>query len=130
LIIMGDNVKITNGVRFVTHDGGVHVIRNKYNMHNIDKFGTIVIGNNVFIGINSIIMPNVVIGDNVVIGAGSIVTRDIPNNTIVCGFPAKEVKNIEEYYVSIKDDLDNTKMMYNAEKKRYLTDKYFNKKIL
>jgi acetyltransferase-like isoleucine patch superfamily enzyme len=56
--------------------------------------GVIQIGKNVWIGSNVVILPDVLIGDNVVIGAGSIVTKDIPNNVIACGIPAKIIRKI------------------------------------
>lgn len=49
----------------------------------------IIIGRNVWIGSHSVIMPGITVGDNVIIGAGSVVTKDIPNNYIVAGVPAK-----------------------------------------
>ena len=52
------------------------------------------IGNNVFIGANSIILKGVVIGDRAVIGAGSVVTKNIPSDQIWAGNPAKFIKNI------------------------------------
>ena len=54
----------------------------------------VTIGNNVWIGGNSVIFPGVVIGDNVTIGAGSVVTKSIPNNVLAVGNPCKVVKNI------------------------------------
>ena len=54
------------------------------------------IGNNVWIGGNSIINPGVTIGNNVVIQAGSVVSEDIPDNVVVCGNPAKIIKRIEQ----------------------------------
>lgn len=120
LISIGDNVRITNGVTFVTHDGGVHVIRNLYNLPNIDKFGEIKIGNNVFIGTKTIIMPNVTIGNNVIIGAGSIVTRDIQDNSVACGIPAKVISNIETYFNKNKDSCLETKQLNYKEKKNLL----------
>jgi len=54
------------------------------------------IGNNVFIGVKSVIMPGVTIGDNTIIGAMSLVTGDIPANSVAFGIPAKVVKGIEE----------------------------------
>lgn len=60
LIALGKHVTITNRVTFITHDGGVWVARDKYPKFNI--FGRIVIGDNVFIGINSILFPGVTIG--------------------------------------------------------------------
>lgn len=52
----------------------------------------VIIGNNVWIGGGVIIMPGVTIGDNVVIGAGSVVTKDIPSNTVAYGTPCKVVR--------------------------------------
>ncbi len=52
----------------------------------------IIIGNNVWIGMNSIIMRGVTIGDNTIIGAGSLVTKDIPANVIAVGNPCREIK--------------------------------------
>lgn len=54
----------------------------------------VVIGNHVWIGMNSVIMKGVTIGDNVIIGANSVVTRDIPSNTIAAGIPCKVIKEI------------------------------------
>ncbi len=54
------------------------------------------IGNNVWIGAGSVILPGVTIGDNTVIGAGSIVTRDIPANAVAYGNPCKVVREIGE----------------------------------
>ena len=57
--------------------------------------GGIFIGNNVWIGANCCILPNVHIGDNCVIGAGSVVTKDIPSNSVAAGNPAKVIKKID-----------------------------------
>lgn len=53
------------------------------------------IGERVWIGANATVLPGVTIGDNAVIGAGSIVTRDVPENTVVTGNPARIKKRIE-----------------------------------
>jgi acetyltransferase-like isoleucine patch superfamily enzyme len=95
LIEIGDNVTITNGVGFITHDGGVGMFRKEY--PGINVFGRIVVKNNVFIGVQTIILPGVTIGNNVVIGAGSIITKDIPDNVVVAGAPAKIIRTIDEY---------------------------------
>ena len=52
------------------------------------------VGNNVWIGGNVVVLPGVTIGDNVVIGAGSIVTKDIPSNSVAVGNPCKVIKEI------------------------------------
>ena len=56
------------------------------------EYGKIKIGNNVFLGANTIITKSVTIGDNVIVGAGSIVTKDIPSNEIWAGVPARFIK--------------------------------------
>lgn len=90
LITIGNNVTITNS-KVYAHDASTHIFMGK------SKVGKIKIGNNVFIGANSVIMPNVTIGDSVIIGAGSIITSDIPANSIVAGNPAHLIGNTEQF---------------------------------
>lgn len=82
LVTLGNHVRITEGCKFITHDGGVWVLRYLRNDHDIDLFGRITVGNNVHIGMNAIIMPGVTIGDNCIVGCGAIVTKDIPSGEI------------------------------------------------
>jgi acetyltransferase-like isoleucine patch superfamily enzyme len=56
--------------------------------------GEIVIGNNVWIGDKVTILSGVIIGDNVIIGANSVVTHDVPSNTVAIGMPAKILKSL------------------------------------
>ena len=125
LIEIGDNVTITRGVAFVNHDGGVALFRKEYPGFNV--YGKIKIGNNVFIGINSIILAGVNVGDNVVIGAGSIVNKDIPDNVVVAGIPAKIIKTIADYkndslkkacFITTKDKELKKKQILNWLEKR------------
>ena len=95
LIEIGNDVTITRNVVFHTHDGGVGLFRNEFPGINI--FGKIIVGNNVFIGSDSIIMPGIKIGNNVVIGAGSVVTKDIPDDVVVSGVPAKILHTLVDY---------------------------------
>ena len=90
LITIGNNVTITNS-KVYAHDASTHIFMGK------SKVGKIKIGNNVFIGANSVIMPNVTIGDSVIIGAGSIISRDIPANSIVAGNPARLIGNTDQF---------------------------------
>lgn len=53
----------------------------------------VIVGNNVWIGGGAILMPGVTIGDNVVIGAGSVVTRDIPSDSVACGAPCRVIRD-------------------------------------
>lgn len=124
LIEIGDKVRITAGCQFITHDGGMHVLRNACNMPKADMFGKIKVGNNVFIGICSIIMPGVTIGDNVVIGAGSIVTKDISSNMVACGVPARPIRTLEEYCEKSKRLIVPTKGMSAETKREYLLNMF------
>ncbi|WP_213522273.1 DapH/DapD/GlmU-related protein [Nonlabens sp.] len=100
-ITLGNNVHITREVLFITHDGGTLLFRDKVPDLEITK--PITIGNNVYIGARSIIMPGVVIGNNCIIGAGSVVTKNIPDNSVYAGVPAKKIKASEEYFESLKE---------------------------
>lgn len=95
LIRIGSDVTIAHNVVFHTHDGGVRTFRKT--VPGINVFGRITVGDNVFIGSDSIILPNVKIGNNVVIGSGSVVSRDIPDNVVAVGCPAKPIKTLEQY---------------------------------
>ena len=120
LISIGDNVRITSGVKFCTHDGGMWVIRNLGINPQADIFGKIVIGNNVHIGWNAIIMPNVHIGNNVVIGVGSIVTHDVPDNSVVAGIPGRVIRDIDSYYKKNVNRILNTKNISKQEKEKII----------
>ncbi|MBZ2167132.1 hypothetical protein K8N75_13895 [Methanobacterium sp. VT] len=67
----------------------------------LDKVGKIDIKDNVFIGNSAIILPNITIGPNAIIGAGSIVTKNVPSNTVVAGNPAKVICSLDEYIKKI-----------------------------
>lgn len=68
-----------------------------------ERFGNISIGDNVFIGSNSIILYDVTIGNNVIIGAGSLVNRNIPDGTIAAGNPCKVIGSYSDYKERLKD---------------------------
>ncbi len=124
LVEIGDHVRVNYGVKFVTHDGGAWVIRNLYNGYNdVDLFGKIVVKNNVHIGTDAIIMPGVTIGNNCIVGCGAIVTKDVPDNSIVAGIPAKIIETIDEYKTKHDNDFSHTKYMSKAKKKDYLLNR-------
>lgn len=119
LVTLGDHVEITVGCRFITHDGGAWVFRE--NIHpDMDVFGPIKIGNNVFVGMNSTILPNVSIGNNVVIGAGSVVTKDIPDNSVAAGVPARVINDLKTYEEKMIAKSLPTKKMSANDKYLYL----------
>ena len=105
LVTIGKDCLFASGARFLTHDGGIKVLNslNKFDGKKMDKFAPVVIGDNVYTGVDVTIMPGVKIGNNCIIGAGSIVTHDIPDNSVAVGIPAKVIKTIDEYYQSLVD---------------------------
>ena len=70
LIRVGNHCQITQGVKFLTH-GGAGAVRKMY--PEFDTFGRVAIGDYVYLGTNSLVMPGVTIGDNVLVAAGSVV---------------------------------------------------------
>lgn len=96
MLKIGDYCKITRGVTILTHDYSRSVIR-MYEGGVVGEAGETIIGNNVFIGINSIILMGAQIGDNVIIGAGSVVSGKIPSNAVVAGNPAKVIRTLDEH---------------------------------
>ena len=127
LISIGDNTTISFDVAFVNHDGGTRVIRNLPNQNKETViYGKITIGNNCFIGCRTTILPGVKIGDNTIIGAGSIVTKDIPSNSVACGVPCKVICSIDEYINKHKEDFEYMVSMPKQDKKKYLLKKFKN----
>ncbi len=100
LITIGNNVHITAGCAFITHDGGTLVLRKE--VPDLEWTAPITIGNDVYIGLRTLIMPGVTIGNRVIIGAGSVVTHDIPDNSVAVGAPARVVKSTDEYLEQMK----------------------------
>lgn len=99
LIKFHNNVSVASGVVFINHDVIHKVINNIDKKIQVEKkYMCIEVMNNVFIGANSTIMGDVKIGNNVIVAAGSIVTKDIPDNSVVAGVPAKIIGTFDEFY--------------------------------
>ena len=95
LIKLGNDILIAPGVNFITHDGaGIVTHDDKGRRY---YYAPIYVGNNVMIGLNSIILAGVKIDDNVIIAAGSVVTHSIPANSIVGGVPARIIGNYTDF---------------------------------
>ena len=132
LIEIGNNCLITQNVRFMTHDGSVNIVRrldDKYK--DILKFGKIIVGDNVFIGANSTIMPNVKIGSNSIIAACSCVTKDIPDGEVWGGVPAKKICTVQQYADKLLEigsaylDNDRLRSMSKKECSTLVADAYW-----
>ena len=123
-ITIGNNVHITREVIFITHDGGTLLFRDR--MQDLEITSPIKIGNNVYIGVRSLILPGVIIGNNCIIAAGSIVTKNIPDNSVYGGNPAKFIISFESYFESLKSRSLNLGHV-KGRRKDYELKKYFNK---
>lgn len=97
LIDIGDHVFLHKNFTIRTHDYASWVFANLYDDF-IPSHGRVKIGNNIWFGENCTVLKGVTIGDNCIIGYGSIVTKDIPANSIAVGIPAKVICSINEYY--------------------------------
>lgn len=101
LIEIGNNVTMAPGVHILCHDASTKTFLN------FTKIGRVTIGNNVFIGAESVVLPGVTIGSNVVIGANSTVTRDIPENSVAVGSPARVISTLDAYLEKERSRMNN-----------------------
>lgn len=131
LVEIGRDCLITDGVKFVTHDGAIQVPLIAQGAKIMDiyakrsTFNRISIGNNVFIGIGSIILPGTNIGDNSIVAAGSVVRGNFEGGIVLGGNPGKIICDIKEYYrknqgsiIDISDPADRVNIIKNATKRR------------
>lgn len=97
MISIGRNVQITGGDTILTHDYGWAVTKGVYG----DVLGSVrpvTIGDNVYIGMNAIILAGAHIGNNVIIGANSTVIGTIPDNCVAVGSPCRKIYSLEKYH--------------------------------
>ncbi|KIR02080.1 Acetyltransferase [Lachnospiraceae bacterium TWA4] len=102
LIEIGNNVTMAPRVHILCHDASTKQFLN------YTKIGRVTIGDNVFIGAESVVLPGVSIGNNVIIGANSTVTKDIPDNSVVAGSPAKVISSLEDYLLKEKQQMESS----------------------
>ncbi len=105
LIEIGDNCTITH-TTILTHDASTKIYLG------YSKIGRVKIGNNVFIGQGSIVLPGVCIGNDVIVGAGSVVRKDIPDRTVAVGNPAEAVCSLDTYIERNRERMQ-TSPVYN-----------------
>ncbi|MBR3897733.1 MAG: acyltransferase [Bacilli bacterium] len=103
MIEIGDNVTIAPDTLVLCHDGSTKKIIG------YSKIGKVIIGNNVFIGAKSIILPGTRIGNNVVIAAGSVVKGKLESNYVYGGVLAHKIKSLDEYKKEQDNLLKNSK---------------------
>ena len=90
LVSIGNWVTLT-GVKILTHDGSTQI------PFGVSRVGRVTIGDEVFVGHGTIILPGVRIGSRVVVGAGSVVTKDIPDNSLAAGNPARVIGTYDDF---------------------------------
>ena len=119
MIKIGNDVQIAAGVTILTHGYDWSVLKGLYNEVS-GSCSEVVIGDNCFIGMHTTILKGVHIGKNCIIGANSLVNKDIPDNWVAAGNPAKPIMPVEEYYKKRKDaQLGEAKELYRCYVNRF-----------
>lgn len=108
LIEIGDDVTMSIRVTLMAHDASTKKLTG------YTKIGRIKIGDHVFIGANSTILPDVTIGNYSVVGAGSVVTHDVPNGVVVAGVPARQIGTVESLTETAKSEMQMGKNVFDA----------------
>lgn len=103
-ITIGDHVTLAPRVHILAHDASTKVFLNYTRVENTR------IGNNVFVGAGTIVLPGVTIGNNVIIGAGSVVTKDIPDNSVAVGNPAHIIKSLSDFLEENKQRMSSNNL--------------------
>lgn len=102
MLKIGAYVKIAHGVIILAHDYSRSVLRRSHGEILAEGKNT-VIGDNVFLGMNSIILAGTRIGNNVIVGAGTVVSGTIPDNVVVAGNPCQIIRTLDEHYLKRKN---------------------------
>ena len=117
LVFIHNNVKIASNVGFVTHDIIHSMLNQKFPGENIiERIGCIEIMDNVFIGSGTRILYNTRVGSNVIIGSDSLVNKDIPDNSVYAGVPARFICTFDEYVEKAKAYSAEFRELYGIER--------------
>lgn len=117
LLFLHDNVRLASNVCIVTHDGIYRMLNRKYKTNEfIERVGCIEIMDNVFVGSGTRILYNTRIGSNVIIGADSLINKDIPDNSVYAGVPARYICSFDEYVEKARKYSVSIKSIYGIDK--------------
>ena len=117
LVFIHNNVKVASNVGFVTHDIIHKMLNQKYGKAEfIERVGCIEIMDNVFIGSGTRILYDTRIGSNVIIGSDSLVNKDIPDNSVYAGVPAKYICSFDEYIEKARAFSTEFKQLYGVDR--------------
>ena len=108
LIEIGNNVTMSIRVTLMAHDASTK------RLTGYTRIGRIKIGNDVFIGANTTVLPGVTIGDGAVIGAGSVVTQDIPAGAVAAGVPARVISTTDKLAQKTLDAMNKDMNVFDA----------------
>jgi carbonic anhydrase/acetyltransferase-like protein (isoleucine patch superfamily) len=112
MITIGNHVRIAQGAVILAHDYAWSVLKTEKEGAILGVSGPVKIGDNVFIGMNAVIICGVTIGNNVIIGAGSVVTKNCLDNGVYAGNPARRICDIDTYFEKRKEaQLQEAKVM-------------------
>jgi len=123
LITIGDDCFITACCQFITHDGGTLILRKE--VPDLEITAPISIGNDVYVGLNTTILPGTIIGNRCIVGACSLVKGEFPDNSVIAGVPAKVIKTVDQYLEQIKEKSLHLGHLSAKEKEKALK-KHFN----
>lgn len=115
LLSIGKYCKITKDTQILTHDYSSSVFRLANGGTTVNSAKKTIIGNNVFIGVRSIILPGANIGDNVIIGAGAVVSGKVPSNVVVAGNPARIITDLSTHADKRREKLLSEAVFYAKE---------------
>lgn len=118
LIKLGSNVRVHKSAKIVTHDvlnGFLEDCGLNQDFGSRERLGCVELGNNVYLGMNVVVLPDVRIGDNCIITAGSVVNSDIPANSVASGNPAQVVGRFDRYMALRKMSRSQTVAFKNQE---------------
>ena len=91
-VTIGDHILLAPNVVITTSN---HPLELQMRRKPVGYASPVTIGNDVWIGANAVILPGVTIGNNVVVAAGAVVTKDVPDNILVAGVPARKIRDLE-----------------------------------